>query len=330
MIYGTAEPAIARGKPMNETAEFSPFPGSHRLADLARRVPHAAWPFIVLAALQTLLLVSLGYRDFRNIAIWVIPTLLPVAVIVGRRDAWKSARMVMIGAILWGSALAVAQVFAMAWPQIGGNVEMDTPADFVLRVGVRGASLLAIAGPALVMLGLRTRRETQTSWPRALVAVAVVVTAALCVWNVKQALDSQALQDNYGYYIDISLRDRLDAIAQGLEALDLLTMGALAWSAVSAVRAQEEPRRFWLAIGAGSSLLFATDLYWRLALPGAGGAMGPLDWLSASLSAAIAEIRILAVLAGFVLLLIGFGLGLPDSDEELLGDVLPERAADPA
>jgi hypothetical protein len=74
--------------------------------------------------------------------------------------------------------------------------------------------------------------------------------------------------------------------------------------------------------------LFAADLYWRLGLPGAGA--GPLDWLPASLSAAIAEVRILAVLAGFVLLLIGFGLGLPDSDEELLGDVLPEGAADPA
>ena len=316
---------------MTETVEFSPFPGSHRLADLARRVPHAAWPSMVLAALQTFLFVGLGYHDFRNIAIWVIPTLLPVAVIVGRRDAWKSARLVMIGAILWGSAVAVAQVFGMAWPQLGGDVGMDTPADFVLRVGMRGASLIAIVAPALVMLGLRSRRETQTSWPRALVAIAIVVTAVLCVLSVKQALDSQALQNNFGYYIDISLRDRLDAIAQGLETLGLLTMGALAWSAVSAVRAQEEPRRFWLAIGAGSSLLFATDLYGRLGFPGAGGGFGPIDWPAiASLSAAIGEIRILAVLAGFILLLIGFGLGLPDSDEELLGDVLPEGAATPA
>ncbi len=102
---------------MNETAEFSLFPGSHRLADLAHRVPRAVWPFVVLAAAQIVLLGGPGivgggggYLDLRIIAILVIPTLLPVAVSIGRRDAWNSARLIMIGAILWGSVGALVQV----------------------------------------------------------------------------------------------------------------------------------------------------------------------------------------------------------------------------
>jgi hypothetical protein len=46
----------------------------------------------------------------------------------------------------------------------------------------------------------------------------------------------------------------------------------------------------------------------------------------ASLLSATFEVQRLAALAGLVLLLVGFGLGLPDSDEGLLGEVLPEEA----
>jgi hypothetical protein len=38
------------------------------------------------------------------------------------------------------------------------------------------------------------------------------------------------------------------------------------------------------------------------------------------------DLSAVAILAGLVLLLIGFGLGLPDSDEDLLGNVLPDEA----
>jgi hypothetical protein len=308
---------------MNETTDFSLFPGSHRLVDLTRRVPRAAWPFIVLAALQTILFVGLGYLDFRNIAIWVIPTLLPVAVMIGRRDAWKSARVIMIGAILWGSAEALVQVFGLGQQRFAADPGADTALDFVLRVAVRLASLIAIAAPAFIVFGLRRRRRTETSWPRALVTVAVVVTAALCIYDVNKALEWQGLQQNFGYYVDISLRDQLDAIAQGLAPLRVLALGALAWSTMSGVRAQETARRFWLAIGVGSTVLFATSLYLSIIDPIM--ATGPIDspvvW---GLLSATFEVQAVATLAGLALLLIGFGLGLPDSDEELLGYPIPE------
>jgi hypothetical protein len=306
---------------MNETADFSLFPGSHRLAELARRVPRAAWPFIVLAAAEFLLYVGpgpldtgRGSLDLRMAVILILPTLLPVAVLFGRRDAWTSARVIMIGAIIWGPVAGFVTLVGVSNARFIADPGTDSAIDFGLRVISRLASLLALAAPAVIAYGLRGRRKTQTSWPKVLVAGAVVGVASLCVLNVKQALDSQALINYFGYYIDSSLRDRLDAIAQGFEPLGLLAVGALAWSSVSAVRAQEAPRRFWLAMSAGSSLLLATALYSRL------GLMSESLWTLLNLAYGI---LILAAIAGFTLLLIGFGIGLPDSDEDLLGDVLP-------
>jgi hypothetical protein len=311
---------------MNETTDFSLLPGSHRLAELARRVPRAAWPFIVLAALQAVLFVGLSYLDFRNIAIWVIPTLLPVAVIIGRRDAWESARVIMIGAILWGSVAALVQVLGLGQQRFAADPGTDTALNFILPVAVQLASLIAIAAPALVLLGLRTRRRTETTWPKALVAVAIVVTAGLCVYDANQAIQWQQPWHNFGYNIDISLRDQLDVLAQGLEPLRLLALGALAWSTMSAVRAQEAPRRFWLAIGAGSTVLFAASLYSTVMGPIMES--GPIDSpLVASLLIVTFELDRLAWLVGLALLLIAFGLGLPNSDEDALGDVLPDGTA---
>jgi hypothetical protein len=121
------------------------------------------------------------------------------------------------------------------------------------------------------------------------------------------------------------LRDQLDVLAQGLAPLGLLALGVLAWSTTSAIRAQETPRRFWLAIGAGSTLLFATSLYSSIIDPII--MSGPENSsVVATLLSATFDVQRLAALAGLVLLLVGFGLGLPDSDEDLLGEVLPEGA----
>lgn len=312
---------------MNETTEFTPFPGSHRLADLTRRVPRAVWPFIVLATAQILLLTGPGilgggggYLDLRIVAILVIPTLLPVAVLFGRRDAWNSARLIMIGAILWGSVGALVQVFGLGRYQFAADPGSDTALDFSVRVATRLASLIANSAPALIAFGLRRRRRTETSWPRALVAVAVLVTAALCVYDANQALQWQSLEHDFGYYIDISLRDQLDVLALAMAPLGLLALGALAWSTLSAFRAHETPRPFWFAVSTGSTLVLAAALYsqWQSLMP---------TVLLSTIWSATYQVQILAILAGLVLLLVGFGVGLPDSDEDLLGEVIPDESA---
>ena len=234
--------------------------------------------------------------------------------------------MIVIGAVLWGSVGALVQVLGLGQQRFAADPGTDTALNFILRVAVRLASLIAIAAPALVLLGLRTRRRTETTWPKALVAVAIVVTAGLCVYDANQAIQWQQPWHNFGYYIDISLRDQLDVLAQGLEPLRLLALGALAWSTMSAVRAQEAPRRFWLAIGAGSTVLFAASLYSTVMGPIMES--GPIDSpVVASLLNVTFELDRLALLVGLALLLIAFGLGLPNSDEDALGDVLPDGTA---
>ena len=295
--------------------------------DLARRVPRAAWPFIVLAALQTILFVGLGYLDFRNIAIWVIPTLLPVAVMIGRRDAWKSARVIMIGAILWGSAEALVQVFGLGQQRFAPESSPGTPVGPSLLDLAPLASIISIAGPALVAQGLYRRRKTETTWPPALIAAAVFVTAALCVLEAKAVIDSyqawEAYRVNSG---ELAFSSQLSIVAAALGPLNLLATGALAWSTLSAFRANEAPRRFWLAVCAGSTLLFASTIYSHsvMQIPSAGGI--PTDLLSVLWNATY-DLHAVAILAGFVLLLVGFALGLPDSDEDALGEVLPDESA---
>ena len=306
---------------MNETTEFSPFPGSHRLADLAGRVPRIAWPFIVLAAAQTILFVGLGIGDFRNVAILIVPTLLPVAIIVGRGDAWNSARGIMIGAILWGSVVALVQVVGLGEyrfaPESGsGSLVHSSLLDLMPL-----ASITSIVGPALVAQGLYRRRRTQTTWPPALVAAALVVTAAFCLVQARAAIDAyQALEP---YRVDFggsAFGSPLSIVGEALGPLSLLTVGVLAWSTLSAFRANEEPRRFWFAVSAGSTLVFASELYSHLQ------SQIPTDLLSVIWNATY-QVQSVAILAGLALLLIGFGLGLPDSDEDLPGDELPDESA---
>jgi hypothetical protein len=312
---------------MNETTDFSLFPGSHRLADLARRVPRVAWPFIGLAALQTILFVALGYLDFRNIAIWVIPTLLPVAVIIGRRDAWDSARVIVIGAVSWGSVGALVQVLGLGQERFAPESSFGTPAGSSLLDLTQLALIISIAGPALVAQGLYRRRRTETTWPPALVIAALLVTAAFCVLEAKVAIDSYQAWEAYRVDSGASPSSSpLSIVAAALGPLSLLATGALAWTTLSAFRANEAPRRFWFAVCTGSSLLFASELYSHSAMQILGAGVISTDLMSVLWSATY-QVQAVAILAGLVLLLIGFGLGLPKSDEDLLGNVIPDENA---
>jgi hypothetical protein len=88
--------------------------------------------------------------------------------------------------------------------------------------------------------------------------------------------------------------------------LRILTVGALAWSTMSAVRAREEPHRFWLSVSAGSALTLGVSIltiglnivsyssFVYIAFP--------LIWLD-----------IVGGLAGMAMLLVGFAQGLPDA-----------------
>ena len=85
---------------MTEPTEFSLIPGSPRLAELVRRIPAAAWPFVILAALRAAVFLVNTHGQLSIVLLLVLVSdvawaLLPVALVIGRPDAWRSARGVV-------------------------------------------------------------------------------------------------------------------------------------------------------------------------------------------------------------------------------------------
>jgi hypothetical protein len=123
------------------------------------------------------------------------------------------------------------------------------------------AAIISIAGPALITIALLPRRRTETTWPKVLVALALIGTATLCVDAAISAIDQyRNLQDFSVTTMAGTFRDQPFVVVATLQPVRLLTMGALAWSTLSAVRAEEEPRRFWLSVFIGSAVLLGLNI----------------------------------------------------------------------
>jgi disulfide bond formation protein DsbB len=111
-------------------------------------------------------------------------------------------------------------------------------------------------------------------------------------------------------------------LGQIISPLALLSVGVLAWSSISAARAGEQPRRFWIALAAGSISLLATHVYEHLVLwvvPTIGFSQTVMDWYLIS-----THIEDLVAVAAIALLLLAFGFGLPKIVEPDQGDIAPE------
>jgi hypothetical protein len=301
-------------------------------AGILARIPREAWPFIILAAAHVLLLVLPmgdvgGTVDPRVIALQVAPTLFPVAILIGRRDAWYSARVVMIGAILWGSASSVVFVIDMLRQRTLDLFGVAAGSWDGIHALLLLASALGIAAPAIVAYGLSRRRRTETAWPPAIVLSAVVVTAVFCVDALANALDWYGrLEGPDGLRYNSVFTDQMQFVRESIAPLVLIGLAALVWTAYSAVKANEAPRRFWVLVCAGSALVAAAWLYWHSMALATRRLLVPAELWQLLLSAT-GDIVSYVELAGSVLLLIGFALGLPESDEELRGDFFPEDAA---
>ena len=254
--------AEAQGGDLDEPTQFELIPGSHRVTDratnLARRVPPLAWPFIVLAGLRwlVLLIAAGGSWDVWTVLVVVDVTawaLLPAAVIIGRPDAWRSARVVFLGAIAWSTIGAVS---SLIWGV--GEAGVDPNLSFSaarLSVGLV-QEIVFIAAPLMIVYGLSFRRRTATSWPLLVVAVAAAGTAA-----VSSAWDSYISQFGLAVFLTDGPAKQIEFLAEIISPLGLLSLCVLVWSSLSAVRAKEQPRRFWLALTAGSVALLAIHIY---------------------------------------------------------------------
>lgn len=308
---------------MNETGDFTE-PKRDWLADRVRRIPPGAWPFVLLAGLVVVVygraLFSNGSLDLLLLASLAAGALLPAAILIGCPDAWRSARLVLAGAIVWTSVPFIVDVISSGQQWLSVETLTDTPTVSGLEIVQELARTLSLAGPALVALGLLTRRRTETTWPKALVAPALIGTAVLCVYAASSATGQNATLQGFSGTSSVgTLRDQLFVVVLALQPLRILTLGALAWSSLSAVRATEEPRRFWLSVFVGSAVLLGlTILLIILGLAEMSGALaadtymaviGPILWAET-----------LGGIVGMGLLLVGFGLGLPAADPMAGGD----------
>ena len=293
---------------MNDDFESGAPPGSTRthdwLAARGMRIPPEAWPFMLLAvfavAANGQMLLSSGSPDVLILANVAATALLPVAILFGCRDAWRSAGLLLLGAIVWTSIPLVSDVVSWAQQWLSPQQWPD-PSPFSETGAVRDiASIISIAGPALIAIALERRRRTETTWPKASVAVAVIAVGALCLVAANAAMGDAA-----GTAADFDSGRPWFVADTALNPLRLLTVGALAWSTMSAVRAQEEPRRFWLLVAVGSASMLSVSIL-AVALNIASYSFiyfgFPLTWLA-----------IVGALVGMAMLLAGFAQGLPDA-----------------
>jgi hypothetical protein len=306
-----------------------------RVEAFLRSLPRGIWPFVLLAVFEAALLKHDYGFDLRAIALFALPALLPAAVLIGRHDAWSSARLILLGAILWGALPSLLLSLGELNMRLFVSFGIDVPGLAQILSDVnRLGGIVSIAGPALVAVGLYRRRRTEATWPLPLVALAVLGVAVL---SVHIGLRANDMYGSYmsGPYADPSyvrsigdqISDVIGVATMAAAPFYLLTLGALAWSALSAIRTDEAPRLFWRFVGAGSVLLLAVALWsYRGEVLGWGTAYGP-DAATDFLNSVDRFLRVVEVHA-YVLVMIGFGLGLPYSDEELLGDVMPEPEPD--
>jgi len=297
---------------LDDVPEPDVYRAARQIAALAERVPRAAWPFFALAGLDIVVLVvagtgGLGLASLRPLASAICWALLPAAVVVGCPDAWRSARGIFLGVVAWSTVPVVASLL-LTWPRILGVETSDA--------GQQSSSLLAliaeIAGPAIVAVYLERRRRTRTSWPAAVVAVAIVGVAVACAYQASTALDwlnnrQLAPQLDGAGWVDLAGLVRVVSDTAG--PVVLLSVGALAWSSLAAVRGFETRRRFWLALTVGAACLLTADFVGFAVWPvvGAIGYSPQLDSLVWTLS----DLEVWAGLAGVGLVLLAFVTGLP-------------------
>jgi hypothetical protein len=195
----------------------------------------------------------------------------------------------------------------LSWAQQWLSPEQwpDTSVFSGLQIGRDLGSIASLSGPALVAIALMQRRRTETTWPKALVALTLIATGVLCLLATNSAISVPSettigVDPDYAWFVAVV----------ALRPLQILTVGALAWSTLAAVRAREEPRRFWLLVFAGSAvMLYTYILLSSLNLALASLALGSDTYLA--FLDQIVLVDILGVLVGMVLLLIGFAQGLP-------------------
>ena len=291
-----------------------------RIGRLRVRATPRTWPFLLLALAQatTLLLdawVSGAWSFFSIVSLVgglgysLCLTLLPAGVLIWRPDAWRSARSVLVGAILWTSAPAVAGLvlwMARQFPHAPAGLSI------ALSGLVAVTAVVSCTGPAIMGLGFERWRRYRDSLI-ADVARWAVVAAAL----IAPCIAAQWLPTANADFSPILLARSYSGWVLPFQAASLFI---LAYSCAFAVVAEEAQRRLWQlgAVGAGVLVLESFDQMangWLIGTPGQWDPAGG-GW------PALTSEAVLLVGSGLLL------LGLASPVWSLARDaVLPGRAA---
>jgi hypothetical protein len=240
-----------------------------RIGRLMDRLTPATSFFILLAWLQ----VSIAITDIWSSGDWspgsvlvrlshlaymACLTLLPAGVLVWRPDAWRSAGLVLAGAIVWTTLPSLAGVvwwLVLRSPLL--TAEYGNACAVVLAVTV----ITACLGPVLIAFGLQRVRREPAPWLRAVAEQATVVAGVLTLVLAARWLplvDSRQAGLPGGGLDTVHLAD---SVAGTVEPLALMGLFLLACSSLAAIQGDESQRRLWQGVAAGSTILAGVTLF---------------------------------------------------------------------
>jgi Regulator of chromosome condensation (RCC1) repeat len=218
-------------------------------------------------------------------------TLLPIGVLMWRPDAWRSARLVLLGSIAWSTVPALAGLalwFARRSPGLTTGFGMP------LSVVAAGALAIACLGPGIMGLGLERSRRYRDSWMAPVCSRALVIAALIAPLNVVQWLPQA------GAAIDPDLVAR--SVSGWVLPFECGGLFILAYVCVSAAMSGEPQRRLWQFGAAGVSLL-GLITFDEMAYGWLPGIAGQMDLAGRGMVEALLDVALLAAMA---LILIGF------------------------
>jgi hypothetical protein len=223
--------------------------------------------------------------------------LLPAGVLIWRPDAWRSARLVLLGALLWTTLPAFA---GLVWTLASRYPGLDDRMHYGLGLLVSAAIATGYLGPAVVCFGLERTRGRRAAWltwvaPRAvsLATLATVVTASR--WS--QAVPSRSAQLPGG----LTPLGLPETVAGAGLPVELVCLALLAYAAVSAILGGEPQRRLWQLTATGAAILTCVaglQLAYGELLASAAVSVAGMNWGEGALTASI--------LVGNVAVLLGF------------------------
>jgi len=179
--------------------------------------------------------------------------LLAAAVLIWRRDAWRSARLVLLGAVVWTLApMATYLVFRLVFHFAPDIVP---PLSMPIAYTQLSVQLVSLGGPLLIAIGLQRCRTSgaRTKWPRPLVVIALLAASAVAYDSVTSSLTNEGV----GWDPGLSW---LTEAHLAVWPFSIACILAIAWLSLSAVRAGDTPRRFWQLISAGSTAIAISSI----------------------------------------------------------------------